>query len=134
MNDAITLTIPHARPFHGVVRLVVGGLAARLDLPIEALEDVQLAVDSLIANDARDGEDVTVEVKVRGGGLDLAVGPFDHARIEAELRRDVEEAEGVGLGRLLSTVMGGYELDARNGGGWVRMHKPLPTLDAETTA
>jgi hypothetical protein len=135
MSDAISLTIPHARPFQGVVRLVVGGLGARLDLPIETLEDVQLAVDTLIADDAYAAAgDVTLRVEVRAGGLDLAIGPFDHAEIESELARDVAASEGVGLGRLLGTVMGGYELEARDGHGWVRMHKPLPERQAGTAA
>ena len=135
MSDAISLTIPHARPFQGVVRLVVGGLGARLDLPLEALEDVQLAVDTLMADDSfASGGDVTVEVEVRRGGLDVAVGPFDRARIESELTRDVAEVDGVGLGRLLATVMGGYELEPRDGGGWVRMHKPFPKREAGTAA
>ena len=42
--DAITLSIPHAKPYHGVARLVVGGLAARLELTYEHLEDLQLAL------------------------------------------------------------------------------------------
>jgi hypothetical protein len=37
MADRVTLSIPHASPFHGVARLVVGGLAARLDLSYEHL-------------------------------------------------------------------------------------------------
>ena len=93
---------------------------------VEALEDVQLAVDTLIAAEAHvGGGDMTVEVRMRSGGLDVAVGPFDHGRMEAELARDVAESDGIGLGRLLGTVMGGYELEGRDGGGWVRMHKPL---------
>jgi hypothetical protein len=69
---------------------------------------------------------VTLEVTVRGDALELALGPFDQGKIGAELERDPAESEGVGLGRLLSTVMGGYELDPRDGRGWVRLHKELP--------
>jgi anti-sigma regulatory factor (Ser/Thr protein kinase) len=127
MSDTIVLSIPHARPYHGVVRLVVGGLAARLDLPLEALEDLQLAVESVLSNRSyAAGDEVTLEVTVRGNALVVALGPFDQGRIGAELERDPAETEGVGLGRLLSTVMGGYELDPRDGRGWVRMHKELP--------
>jgi anti-sigma regulatory factor (Ser/Thr protein kinase) len=136
MNDTITLTVPHARPYHGVVRLVVGGLAARLDLPLEALEDVQLALESLLANSAyAGGEEITVEVTVEDGALDIVVGPFDAARLGAELERDVGESDGVGLGRLLATVVGEYELDGRGGeGGWIRMRKELPERRATAEA
>ena len=135
MSDTIVLTIPHARPYHGVVRLVVGGLAARLDLPLEALEDVQLAVESLLANRAcAAGDAVTLEVTVGEDSLEIAVGPFDRVRIGGELERDPEEQDGVGLGRLLSTVMGGYEVDQRDGGGWVRMRRPIPERRAKAEA
>ena len=41
--------IPHTKPpYHGVARLVVGGLAARLDLSYEDLEDLQLALESVL--------------------------------------------------------------------------------------
>ena len=63
MSDAVTLTVPHARSYYGVVRLVVGGLAARLDLSYDALDDVQVALDTLLATEAyAAGPDVTVEI------------------------------------------------------------------------
>ena len=37
--------------FLGVVRLLVGGLAARLDLPYEQMDDLQLAAESVLAVD-----------------------------------------------------------------------------------
>ena len=48
MADEITLTIPRDPEFHRVAHLVLGGLAARLDLTIESLEDIQLALDALL--------------------------------------------------------------------------------------
>ena len=125
MTDSIKLTIPCERPYVGVARLVVGGVAARLDLPFEAVEDVQLALESLLATDGyAAGDTVTVEVVVEGTCLAVVVGPLKAGRLEADLARD-DESEGVGLGRLLTTVMGGYDVDRRDGGEWLRMQKDL---------
>ncbi|MBD0290962.1 MAG: hypothetical protein ICV74_06880 [Thermoleophilia bacterium] len=125
MPDAIRLTIPYARSYAGVIRLVVGGLAARLDLPYESLEDVQLALETLLANGSyAASEAVTVEIEVADGVLGVSMGPLARRELEADLARD-PEGEGVGLGRLLTTVMGGYELDRREGAEWVRMRKRL---------
>jgi anti-sigma regulatory factor (Ser/Thr protein kinase) len=44
MTDAVSLTVPYARPYYAVVRLVVGGFASRLDVPYEHLEDVHIAL------------------------------------------------------------------------------------------
>ena len=130
MSEAITLTVPFERPYQGVVRLVLGGLAARLDVPYEALEDVQLAVETILANDAyAAGDRVNVEVEVDGGTLAISVGPLKHDALAADLDA-FDAAEGVGLGRLLATVMGEHEVEARDGQGWLRMRKPLATREA----
>jgi anti-sigma regulatory factor (Ser/Thr protein kinase) len=130
MSEAITLTVPFERPYQGVVRLVLGGLAARLDVPYETLEDVQLAVETILANDAyAAGERVNVEVEVDGGTLAISVGPLEPGALAADL--DASDAsDGVGLGRLLATVMEGHEVEARDGHGWLRMRKPLVTGEA----
>ena len=129
MSDSIKLTVPRARPYQAVVRLVTGGLAARLHLSYEHLEDVRLALDTVLGNELyAAGEAVTLEVSVDGDVLDLAVGPLDAAALEADLAAD--ESQGVGLRRLLSTVVGGVEVERRNGAEWLRMRKPLSPASA----
>ena len=76
MVDEITLTIPPDREFHRVAHLVVGGLALRLDLTIEALEDLQIALDTLLGL-AESGGDVTVVLTSRDGIVEARVGPVD---------------------------------------------------------
>lgn len=125
MREAITLTVPFERPFQGVVRLVLGGLAARLDLPYETLEDVQLAVETILANEGyAAGEDVSVEVELEGAALAIAVGPLRSESLAAELEAS-DETRGVGLSRLLAATMGEHEVEARDGHGWIRMRKNL---------
>jgi anti-sigma regulatory factor (Ser/Thr protein kinase) len=126
MTDTITLTIPHDRPFHGVARLVLGGVGARLELPLEALEDVELALEAVLAENAyAAGETVTVRMEVEDGTLGLAVGPLRPEALEQALEAD--PAEGVGLGRLLRTVVGDYQVEQLDGAGWLRMRKALTT-------
>jgi anti-sigma regulatory factor (Ser/Thr protein kinase) len=127
MTDTITLTVPYDRPYQGVVRLVVGGLASRLELSLEDVEDVQLALETLLADDSyAAGETVTLTVAVGDGELDVSVGPLERAALERALESEPEPERGVGLGRVLRTAMGGYEVEARDGAGWVRMRKRVP--------
>jgi anti-sigma regulatory factor (Ser/Thr protein kinase) len=127
MTDNITLTVPYDRPYQGVVRLVVGGLAARLELPLEELEDVQLALEALLSDDSyATGETVTVEVEVANDGLGISVGPLERDALDAALQAEPDPERGVGLGRVLRTVMGGYEVERRDGGGWLCMRKDVP--------
>jgi hypothetical protein len=96
---------------------VLGGLAVRLDLTFEHLEDLQLALDNLME---RRGEDpVTVAVTVDAGRLRTSVGPFTDAALD-DLERDDSP---LGLRRVLETVVDGIEVEDRDGGRWVELTK-----------
>jgi hypothetical protein len=129
--DAITLSLPHAKPFHGVARLVLGGLAARLDLPYEHLEDLQLALASVLERDGYvDGTEVTVRLVVGSDVIGMAIGPLD----AAELRRDLERESdnGISLARLLSTLVENVTLEEHEGRHWVRLEKRVPMRPVAT--
>ncbi len=129
-GDAIRLRIPHARPYHGVARLVVGGLAARLDFSYEHLEDLQLALASILENEGyRVADDVTVEVTLADDGVLLAMGPLAGARLRADLGSD--SSDGIGLGRLLDTVAEHVEVEERDGKDWLRLEKRVLRTTAE---
>jgi hypothetical protein len=121
MTDEITLTLPRARPFYRIAHLVVGGLAVRLDLTFEHLEDLQLALAGILDRPEDDGDEVTVSVAIEGGAVRTIVGPFDGDRLERELDRAAEE--DLTLRRLLETVMDGVEVRERDGAHWVELTK-----------
>ncbi len=130
MTDAVSITVPHARPYYAVVRLVVGGLAARIDLPYEHLEDLQIALESVLTNEAyAAGGDVTVDVRRGAGEIQVVVGPLDARALGSDLEREVDERGGVDLRRLLTTLMGRFEVDHRGGADWLRMTKDLPVRE-----
>jgi hypothetical protein len=118
--DEITLTLPRERPFFRIAHLVLGGLAVRLDLTFEHLEDLQLALAGLLDRPTGPG-DVTVTVRVEPNALHALVGPFRDDGLRAELVDDEE----LGLGRLLGTVVDGVEVDERDGGLWVELTKSV---------
>jgi hypothetical protein len=119
--DTITLTLPPEREFQRVAHLVLGGLAVRLNLTLEALEDLQLALDGLLDTGSAE-EEVTLELRVVDGAIEAVVGPFR----ASSLRRALEaEDDGVGLRRVLDTVVDGAEVEARASGDWVRLTKRI---------
>jgi hypothetical protein len=129
--DAITLSIPHEQPYYGVARLVVGGLAARLDLSYEQLEDLQLALASVLERDGyRAGDDVTIRLLVESGRVRLEIGPLD-ARVEDDLER---EQDGVFLGRLLETLVEEVSVGKTDGGRFLRLEKRVPKSRGEPGA
>jgi anti-sigma regulatory factor (Ser/Thr protein kinase) len=120
MTDEITLTLPRRRSFYRVAHLVLGGLAVRLDLTFEHLEDIQLALAGLLDRPDEDGE-IQVRVRVEDEVIRTVVGPFDRDRLDAELDR--AGAEAMTLRRLLETVMDRVEIGERDGVSWVELTK-----------
>jgi hypothetical protein len=123
-GDEITLTIPREEAFHEVAHLVLGGVAARLNLTFEHIDDLETALDAVLERAADDGE-VTVRLRLTDGAIVTRVGPFAAARLRAELERDSEN--DVTLGRVLDTVVDGYELD---GDGWLELTKAVEHEEA----
>lgn len=122
MTDQIILTMPRERPFFGVARLVLAGLAARLDVTVEHLEDLELALDGLL--ERRDGaEQVTLTLGVDGDELQARIGPFRGDTLRAELEGD--PGERLSLRRLLDAVVDRYEVADGDGGAWVELGKRL---------
>jgi anti-sigma regulatory factor (Ser/Thr protein kinase) len=118
-DDVVTLVLPRERDFHPVARLVLAGLGARLQLTYESLEDLELALGALLEQD--DGEvDLTVRVTVGQDTIQTEVGPFERG-LRAELARD--DQGGIGLRRLLETMVDTVELEEDPTGTVVRLVK-----------
>ena len=119
--DEIALTIPCERPFYPVARLVLGGLASRLNLTVETLEDLQIALDSLLEHTPREGE-VTMTVRIAGDAIEARVGPFEDDTVSREL----ESGAGgpMGLRGILTTVVD--DVDVEHGDAdWVKLTKAV---------
>jgi hypothetical protein len=125
-SDQIRLTLPAERDFFRVAHLVLGGLAVRLNLTFESLEDLQLALDGILEHEPGDGE-VTVCVNVAPGVLETLIGPFeDEEALRTELER--EPGEDMSLRRVLDAVVDGVALERGEGGQWVRLTKRVERL------
>lgn len=120
--DEITLTIPRDRALYSVAHLVLGGLGIRLNLTIEHLEDLQLAVDAVLERAREEEEHVTITVRVHEGELETAIGPLRDG-VRAEL--DATDSGDVGLRRILDTLVDKVELTPGEGGDWVRLTKSV---------
>jgi hypothetical protein len=106
--DQITLTMPTESRFRGVATLVLGGVGSRLDLPYERVDDLQLAVLSVL--EASDGDRVTVEVEAAPEKVFVSVGPLDESRA----------ADG-GLTRVLDPLVDSVERSRRDEGVWLTL-------------
>jgi hypothetical protein len=124
-GDEISLTLPADEAFHRVAHLVLGGLAVRLDLTVENLEDLELALDALLER-TRPEEEVNVRVRLVDGELRTTVGPFNAVR--SELERD--GTDDLTLSRILGAVCDSIEIADRDGSEWVQLTKRVESLEA----
>jgi putative heme degradation protein len=118
-GDEITLTIPREESFHEVAHLVLGGVAARLNLSFESLDDLETALDAVLER-AADRGDVTVKLTLGERAIHASVGPFAADRLRAELAR--EPGDDVDLRRILDTVVDAFEVDED---GWLELTKEV---------
>ena len=123
MSDVITLQLPRERDFFGVAHLVIGGLGARLDLTYDVLDDLTTALDELMDR-REETEDVTLEVQVEDEAIRATVGPFG-GRVVDELHAS---DAGLGLRRVLETVVDKVSVTERDGAHWVELRKHLEAV------
>lgn len=74
--DRITLSVPSEPAFHGALRLVIGGIASRCDLPYEQVNELQLAVEALVTHRLPGGDATVIEAVVEERVVSVAIGPF----------------------------------------------------------
>jgi hypothetical protein len=116
-GDEIQLTLPGDEAFHRVAHLVLGGLAVRLNLTFESLEDLELALDALLERTQADDE-IQLRVRVLDGELQTVVGPFASVRAELE-----QGGDALNLSRILGAVCDSVEISDRDGSEWVELTK-----------
>ena len=123
--EAIELTLPAGREWHAVARLVLGGVADRLNLSYEDLDDLQLAVERLLV-EAASQDTVTLRIDVVDHGVRVGVGPLVERTIADALQGPDAEPGELTLRRILQTVVDSFGVEeAAEGGIVVRLQKAV---------
>src|ERR687890_2456320 len=116
--DSIELTLPAGREWHAVARLVLGGIADRMNLPFEDLDDLQLAVERLLV-EAASQQTVRLRIDVVDQGVRVGVGPLAE-RALADALQGPDAAPGeLTLRRILQTVVDSFGVEELEEGGIV---------------
>src|SRR3954454_1273444 len=124
-GDKIELTTPTGRSWEPVIRMVLGGIADRLELGLDALCDLPVAVERLLAEgDPQDP--VTLSFELVEGGVRTRVGPLRDSALAAALQGPPAGPGELTLPRILQTVVDSYGVeDAADGHLVVRLEKAV---------
>lgn len=120
MHDSVRLEIPAAVTALPTLRMVLGGLAVRLDLSLEELEDLSLAATELLraALESEAVDSWVLEMAVVDQSLCLVSGPYRSPELRRRLEGTPGEAVCLDLCRLLSRTLDSFAV-ADDGDGYV---------------
>jgi hypothetical protein len=120
MRESIRLEIPATLNSLPTARMVLGGVALRLDFSLEELEDLSLAATELFraALDSERLDSWIIEMAVVDDALHLVSGPYRSADLRRRLEGSSEERVCLDLCRLLSSTVDSFEV-SDNGEGFV---------------
>lgn len=107
--DSVAVEYPRSGSFAVVGRLVVGGLASRFELPVDRVDDLLIATESLCAG-AFAADAVTLEADVEPGALALRIGPFSG-----------DPLADPGIARVIRPLVDEADSSARDSGYWVQL-------------
>jgi len=117
-QERIDLEAPLSGDFQAVVRLIIGGIAERVDFAFEEIDDLQLAVERLLA-EAGNQRSVHMSFEVEEGHVRTRVGPLSERAI-ADALRDGQAVPGeLTLRRVLQTVVDSFGVEEVSDGGIV---------------
>jgi hypothetical protein len=121
--ERIELEAPLSGDFQAVIRLIIGGIAERVDFAFEEIDDLQLAVERLLAEQGQGGS-VALSFEVGKDSIRTRVGPLSERAI-ADALRDGEQRPGeLTLRRILQTVVDSFGVEeAEDGRIVVRLEK-----------
>jgi hypothetical protein len=125
MSDRIELITPVGRAWDPVIRLVLGGIGDRLDLGFDELDDLQLAVERLLA-EARFEDRVTLTFEILERSVRVRIGPILTGAIADALQGPPSRPGELTLGRILQTVVDSYGVEqVEDGHMVVRLEKAV---------
>jgi anti-sigma regulatory factor (Ser/Thr protein kinase) len=121
LSDALVLTFPNEPRFFALVRLVLSGLAAQLDLPYERVDDLQLAVEGALAAESPPGGEVTLRIEPRKEALSVWMSPLGGQSISSD-----QPERTLGFQQIAAELVDAVEIVMVEGKNWLRLEKRIP--------
>ena len=111
MSDTIRLEVAASPDALPVVRMILGGVAARVELSLDEIQDLYLAVEQLfgVAGGSGEGPRLALEIGVSDDAITVTTGPFYSEALRARLDEPARVGE-LGLRGVLDKVVQSVEV------------------------
>jgi hypothetical protein len=113
--ERIDLEAPLSGDFQAVVRLIIGGIAERVDFAFEEIDDLQLAVERLLAETSA-VDTVQLRFEVGERTVRTRVGPLSERKVYEALENGERPPGELTLRRVLQTVVDSFAVDEADDG------------------
>jgi len=107
--ERIDLEAPLSGDFQAVVRLIIGGIAERVDFAFEEIDDLQLAVERLLAETCT-VDTVRLSFEVGTRNIRTSVAPLSAHKVSEALENGDGPAGELTLRRVLQTVVDSFDV------------------------
>lgn len=123
-SDTVVLRFPRKAQYYSVARLVVGGLAAPLQMSYDALDDLQLAVSTLLDSHELDADhELTLRIEVGPERMQASLGAFATGVVAGAFEQSSERGGDFDLRRLLDTIVDDVSINEIDDAEWVTLTK-----------
>jgi hypothetical protein len=130
--DIVVLRTARGGRLLPAMRVVIGGVASRHDLPFDQLDDTQLAVETLLAEESLEGGgELVLTVSSSGGAFMVRLDGLHNQSVKAALLATelFRPCEGclLDVRMLLDSLVDGYRVQETTAGSFaVEMEKRTP--------
>jgi hypothetical protein len=104
-EPSVQIAFP-AGEYMAVARLVAGGFATRLNFGFDAVDDLQLAIETLLRSAFAPSAQATMSIASDGESLVVSIGPVDASAV-GRMLYGANGSEGIELGALLAQLVDG---------------------------
>jgi hypothetical protein len=112
----VTIELP-TYDYVGVARLVAAGVATRLDLPFDAVDDLQLALETVLRSAFASEDRAVIGIASNGLTLSVSVGPVAPSVLKQRLH-DRDALGDMDVGAMLGRLVDGVTVET----------EPLPSI------
>jgi hypothetical protein len=84
-EDPVVLIVPRDGPAMSAMRVITGWVASRHDLALDQLDDIDLALETVLAGEHAPGEPLSLTITVLSGEIHLLIGGLTNQALRSNL-------------------------------------------------